>query len=91
MGEPWSGRQGSRQQRPGRPWHTHAHDVAEVTSVSFSPTRFKMSSLMQEYGVWTRNSHASRRRWSSIKSRRLASVSTWGGRSGTDTRSCNRT
>ena len=28
MGEPWSGRQGSRQQRPGRPWHTHAHDVA---------------------------------------------------------------
>jgi hypothetical protein len=28
MGEPWSGRQGSRQQRPGRPWHAHAHDVA---------------------------------------------------------------
>jgi hypothetical protein len=29
VGEPWSGRQGNRQQRPGRHWDAHAHDVAE--------------------------------------------------------------
>jgi hypothetical protein len=29
VGEPCNGRQGSKQEGPGRPWHAQAHAVAE--------------------------------------------------------------